>query len=278
MSGMIFRLGEKKYRVESDWAEGASRQYINNVSAVSSDEEGYIYVLQRSDPFMLVFNSNGKLVDQWSDVEIKDGHYLEINREGEVYVVERDHHRIIVFNRQGEVLRMVGNQHNPGNTGEPFNHPTDIAFSRRGDFFVSDGYGNAHIHHFNRDGEWINTWGGLGTGEGSLSTPHAVMLDRNERVLVADRENNRVQIFDQSGSYLKELSNVFHPMDICQDREGFIYVTDQVPSLHVFNSDDAFIGRCRTLGTFGHGVAVDVHGDIYIAEMLPDGITKLIGI
>ncbi len=67
-------------------------------------------------------------------------------------------------------------------------------------------------------------------------------------------------------------------MDICQDREGFIYVTDQVPSLHVFNSDDAFIGRCRTLGTFGHGVAVDVHGDIYIAEMLPDGIAKLIGI
>ncbi|WP_271398400.1 arylamine N-acetyltransferase [Salinicoccus roseus] len=65
-----------------------------------------IYVLQRSDPFMLVFNSNGKLVDQWGKDGIKDAHYLEINQEGEVHVVERDRHRIIVFNKRGEILRI----------------------------------------------------------------------------------------------------------------------------------------------------------------------------
>src|SRR5699024_5494911 len=105
---------------------------------------------------------------------------------------------------------------------------------------VSDGYGNAHVHHYNKSEALINTWGGLGTEAGRFITPHAVLVDLKGRVLVTDRENNRVQIFDQSGNYLKELNNVFHPMDICQDKDGFIYVTDQVPSLHVFTPEDEF--------------------------------------
>lgn len=227
---------------------------------------------------MLVFTLDGNLINQWSSEEITDGHYLGISPEGEVFVVERDHHRIVVFNKQGEIKRIIGDKYNPGNIGEPFNHPSGISFSKNGDFFVSDGYGNTHVHHFNRSEEHIHTWGKLGTEEGSFITPHAVLVDQQERVLITDRENNRVQIFDSKGNYTKELSNVYHPMDIHQDRDGFIYVTDQVPSLHVFNPDDEFVGRCRTFGTFGHGLTVDEHGDIYIAEMLPDGLTKLINI
>lgn len=277
MTDMIFRLGGKTYKVDSNWGDDA-KQYINNVSAVSSDRDGFIYVLQRSDPFMLIFNTYGKLMDQWHNKEITDAHYLEISPDGEVFIVERDHHRIVVFNKQGEMLRMIGDKYNPGNIGEPFNHPSDISFTNDGDFFVSDGYGNTHVHHFDKSEEHINTWGQSGTEAGSFITPHAVLVDQKERVLVTDRENNRVQIFDRSGKYLKDLPNVFHPMDICQDKDGFIYVTDQVPSLHMFNPDDECVGRCRTFGTFGHGVTVDEHGDIYIAEMLPDGLTKMTGV
>ncbi|CAM4181502.1 SdiA-regulated domain-containing protein [Lacicoccus alkaliphilus] len=276
MSDMVFRLGKKKYRVDSGWAEGVA-QYIKNVSAVSYNEE-YIYVLQRSDPFMLVLTTEGELVDRWHDEAVRDAHYLEVSPDGEVYVVERDRHRVLVFNKQGELLRTMGGETEPGDVGEPFNHPSDIAFSKEGDIFVADGYGNAHVHHFNDAGDLLNTWGGLGTEQGRFMTPHAILVDQTERVLVTDRENNRVQIFSRDGSYLKELNNVFHPMDICEDDEGFIYVTDQVPSLHVFNTAGGFIGRCRTLGTFGHGITVDAQGDIYIAEMLPDGLTKLTGL
>lgn len=275
MTNQVFGLGNKKYKVDSEWVEDKATHYLRNITAVSNDDEGYVYVLQRSDPFMLIFSADGKMVNQWRNKEITDAHYMEVSPEGEVFVVERDHHRIVVFNKQGEILRIIGGENNPGNTGEPFNHPTDIAFSKDRDMFVSDGYGNTHVHHFNKAGELLHTWGRIGSEEGSFITPHSILVDQKERVLVADRENNRVQIFDQNGTYLKELSNVFHPMDIYQDNEGFIYVTDQVPALHVFNADDEFIGRCRTFGTFGHGLTVDKDGDIYIAEMLPDGLTKL---
>lgn len=274
MTDKVFRLGDRRYKVDSGWADDA-KQYINNVSAVSSDKGGYIYLLQRSDPFMLIFNTDGKLVDQWSNKEITDAHYLDFSPKGEVFVVERDNHRIVVFSRQGEMLRIIGDKFNPGNIGRPFNHPSDISFTKQGDFFVSDGYGNTHVHHFNQSEQLLNTWGRPGTDIGSFITPHAVLADQKERILVTDRENNRVQIFDKRGNYLKELSNVFHPMDICQDKDGFIYVTDQVPSLHIFGPDDEFAGRCRTFGTFGHGVTVDEQGDIYIAEMVPDGLTKM---
>lgn len=275
MDYQVFGLGDRKYRVDSQWAEDKATHYLKNITAVSNDDEGHIYLLQRSDPFMLIFNAEGKMVNQWRNKEITDAHYVEISPAGEVFVVERDHHRIIVFNKEGEILRMMGDENNPGNTGEPFNHPTDIAFSKDKDMFVSDGYGNTHIHHFNASGELVKTWGQIGSEAGSFITPHSILVDQKDRVLVTDRENNRVQIFDQNGKYLKELSNVYHPMDIYQDKDGFIYVTDQVPALHVFNSEDEFIGRCRTFGTYGHGLTVDKYGDIYIAEMLPDGLTKL---
>src|SRR5699024_12739963 len=101
MTDKVFRLGDRRYKVDSGWADDA-KQYINNVSAVSSDKGGYIYLLQRSDPFMLIFNTDGKLVDQWSNKEITDAHYLDFSPKGEVFVVERDNHRIVVFSRQGE--------------------------------------------------------------------------------------------------------------------------------------------------------------------------------
>src|SRR5690625_2588561 len=202
MSDMVFRLGKKKYRVDSSWAEDAA-QYIKNVSAVSYND-GYIYVLQRSDPFMLVFTTGGELVDRWHDEAVTDAHYLEVGPGGEVNVVERDRHRILVFDKEGGLLRTMDGETEPGDVGEPFNHPSDVAFSKDGDIFVADGYGNAHVHHFSKTGELLHTWGGLGTEAGRFMTPHATLVDQKERVLVTDRENNRVQIFDQDGTYLKE--------------------------------------------------------------------------
>src|SRR5699024_10710360 len=136
MTDKVFRLGDRRYKADSGWADDA-KQYINNVSAVSSDKGGDIYLLQRSDPFMLIFNTDGKLVYQWSNKDITDTHYLDFSQKGEVFVVERDNHRIDVFSRQGEMLSIIGDKYNPGNIGRPFNHPSDISFTKQEDFFVS---------------------------------------------------------------------------------------------------------------------------------------------
>lgn len=169
----------------------------------------------------------------------------------------------------------MSDKNNPGNTGELFNHPTDIGFTNDNEMFVSDGYGNTHVHHFNDSGELVKIWREIGSEQGSFITPHSILVDQKDRMLVTGRENNRVQIFDQNGNYLKKLSNVYHPMDMYQDKYGLIYVTEQVLALHLFNTNDEFIGRCRTFGTFGDGLTVDKYDDIYIAEMLPNKLTKL---
>lgn len=272
----VFRLGDNKYQVKRDWIQLPQSKTLKNISAISADNNGHVYVLQRSNPFMLVFSNQGELVDEWFNETVSDGHYFRITADGRVCVVDRNHHRIVIFNRSGEILQIIGDQQNPGGLGVPFNHPTDVTATENGDFFVSDGYGNFSVHHLNSSGELINTWGRPGKGEGEFTTPHSILADQQNRVLVVDRENNRVQIFNQSGKYLGELNNLNGPMNIYEDKEGFLYVTDQTPALVLFNPSGELLGRFLTVGTVGHGVSVDKNGDIYIAEMFHDMIIKFI--
>lgn len=86
--------------------------------------------------------------------------------------------------------------------GGPFNLPTDIDLTPAGEIFVTDGYGNARVHKFAADGTHLLFWGEPGTGPGEFNLPHAVWVARDGRVLVADRENDRVQVFDQNGKLL----------------------------------------------------------------------------
>lgn len=272
----VFGLGDNKYQVERQWAQLPQARSLNNISAISTDNNGHIYVLQRDDPFMLVFSYDGDLVNEWFDETLIDGHYFSITSDGRVFVVDRDHHRIVIYNDSGTVHQVIGDFQHPGVLGAPFNHPTDVAITINGDIFVSDGYGNFCVHRLNATGKLINSWGKPGKGRGEFSTPHAIFVDQQDRVLVADRENNRIQLFNQDGSYLGEIKDLYHPMDIFEDKDGFIYVTDQTPTLNMFSPKGELIGRCRTFGTYGHGVTVDQNGDIYIAEMFPDCITKLV--
>ncbi|MEH7122329.1 hypothetical protein V7127_03670 [Bacillus sp. JJ1773] len=272
----IFTLGDKKYQAKRDWIQLPKDKSLNNISGISTDNKGRIYVLQRSNPFMLIFSKDGELVDEWFDETLSDGHYFRITVDGRVCVVDRNHHRIVIFNSSGEILQVIGDQENPGGLGVPFNHPTDVTVNDNGDFFVSDGYGNFSVHHLNSSGELINTWGIPGKGEGEFTVPHSVLIDQQDRVLVADRENNRVQIFNQKGEYLDEIKNLYRPMSIYEDKDGFFYVTDQSPTLSLLSPNGELLGRFLTLGTIGHGVTVDENGDIYIAEMFQDMIIKFI--
>lgn len=132
------------------------------------------------------------------------------------------------------------------------------------------------VHQFTADGKHIGSWGKPGSGPGEFTTPHAVWVNSSDRVLVADRENNRVQIFDLGGGYLTEWRDLYHPMDIYGTATGSILVTDQVPRLSMFAADGTLIGRCRPALNGAHGVSGDEYGNIFLAEMIPSRITKLV--
>lgn len=275
----VFGLGERKYNVESKWIklpEGKSFYDVSDVLSVSVGSNDLIYVLQRADPYIQIFSLDGNLVNEWSDKTMTDGHYIRSTLDRRLFVVDRNHHRIVIIDEQGQVIQTIGDSQNPGLLGEPFNHPTDVAFADNGDIYVSDGYGNSHVHHFNSNGEFIKSWGNPGNGKGEFLTPHSILIDDHNQVLVADRDNNRVQFFNLNGEYISEIRNFFHPMKIFKDNNGFIYITDQTPSLSLFSPDGTFIGKFKTLGLYGHGVTVDKYGNIYVAEQFVDRIIKFV--
>jgi peptidylglycine monooxygenase len=95
------------------------------------------------------------------------------------------------------------------------------------------------------------------------------------RVVVGDRENDRIQFFDEKGRYLSERGGFYHPMSIFADSEQNIYVSDQVPRLVAISSKDHAVSMCRPVLNWSHGIYGDSKGNIYCSESRPNRITRL---
>jgi len=161
--------------------------------------------------------------------------------------------------------------------GEPFNRCTHVAFSPKGEIYVSDGYGNSRVHKYSPDGKLLLSWGESGSDPGQFNIVHNIVTDKDGWVYVADRENNRVQVFSDEGEYLGEWQDLYHPMDIWEDASGTTLVTDQIPRLSAFDSNGVLVGRCRPVLYGAHGVWGDAAGNLFLAEHPPmDRITRLV--
>ena len=150
-----------------------------------------------------------------------------------------------------------------------------MTFAPNGDIFVADGYVNSRVIKFNKDGEYLTHWGRKGTGDGEFDLVHDVALDTQGRVYVADRSNQRVQIFDQSGKFLGKWTNVGSPWGLYFVKsENALYMCDGVNQRIVkLNLDGQVLGVLSSYGKvqgkldFPHYVAVDSSGAIYVAEI-----------
>lgn len=269
-------LGEHTYRVERPWGKLPTTMSLSYVSAVAVDSHGHVYLSQRSDPPIVVFDRDGAFVGAWGSGAIVDPHGMYIGPDDHVWVVDRDAHQIVKFDARGEICLTLGQRHS-ARFQKPFNHPAGVAVDADGDVYVADGYGNSMVHRFSRAGEWKTSWGVPGDGPGEFSTPHAVRVGRNGHVLICDRENNRLQFFSTAGEYIGEWSDLYHPMDVHIDSAGNVYVSDQIPRLSMFSAGGQLVGRCRPALYGAHGIWIDTTGDIYLAEVSPmDRLTKLV--
>jgi streptogramin lyase len=223
---------------------------------------------------VLIFTPDGALADRWSMPDVVAGHYIRASSSGRLFLADFDGHRIFILSEDGRCERILGERDRP-RFGEPFNHPADAVEAPDGEIFVADGYGNSCVHRFAADGTLLATWGRPGCGALEFSTPHAVAVDRAGRLLVGDRENNRVQILDRAGGWIGEISGLYKPMAVEPTPDGAVLVTDQTPRLSHFSPDGELVGRCRTFGTVGHGLGLAPDGSIFVAEMGPDMLTRL---
>ena len=214
-------------------------------------------------------------------------------------------HRAIKFDPDGKVLMILGKGGVAGNPPDLLTEPLDVVTAANGDIFVSEGHcgQNANpgpncigrISKFDRNGTFVKSWGRMGTGVGEFRTPHALALDSRGRVVVADRGNHRLQIFDQDGMFLEQIQKFGRTSDLYIDPNDLVYAIDsesndrnhpgwkkgvRVGSLH----DDRiqfFVPGHQTdnpAGTAGEGIALDAAGNIYAAENGLRSVTKYVKI
>jgi hypothetical protein len=268
-------LGAQRYRVERPWGKLPPALSYAGIADVTVMSSGRVAVLLRSDPAVLVFEPDGSLMDRWSMPDVVAGHYIRACASGRLFLSDFDGHRIFILTESGRLERILGERDRP-RFGAPFNHPADAVEAPDGEIFVADGYGNSCVHRFAADGTWLATWGRPGREALEFSTPHAIAVDRAGRLLIGDRENNRMQILERDGRWLGEIGGVYKPMAVEPTPDGGVLVTDQTPRLSLFSAEGELIGRCRTFGTVGHGLGLAPDGSIFVAEMSPDMLTRLL--
>ncbi len=293
-------VADIRYELVEDWPQFE----IKGVAAdVSGDSVGRIYTVVR-DPkadgsfndispgtgHMLVLDRDGTLLETREEGKLSSPHGLWINRENEIFHADCGHHTVVRYSQAGEVLLTLGVKGRTGEPGEPFNMCTRATQSRTGDIFVSDGYGQNRVHRFSSDGEYIlsfgsgdpvfiqawrdgNVTGSAGTGPGEFNLPHHVLVDDDDNVYVMDRTNNRCQIFDIDGNYLREWSDVYGPNDAVIDSAGIMHIVG-ARGLELRMLDGGLVGRWGEKGegpghfkNSPHGVFIDDEDSLFIAEV-----------
>lgn len=276
---MKFGSGKYTYEVQEGWGKLPEGWTFGWIPAIAVDSQDRIYVYSRSKHPMVVFDSEGNFLASWGEDILKDSHGIFIDAEDNIYCVERNTHVVHKFNKDWELLMTLGTPDKPGAEGEPFNLPTDLALGPNGEMFISDGYGNSRVHKYSPDGELIMSWGKPGTGPGEFNLPHCVWVDSRNRVMIADRQNNRIQLFTLDGEYITEWGDLCHPDDIFIDSDDIVYVAELDQRVTIMTLDGEVLSQwgsergSSVPGEFfacPHAIWTDSRGDLYVGEVQAD--------
>ena len=201
---------------------------LGMVSWVTSAADGTVYLLQRGDKAdpVIAIDRNGKVLRSWGKGLYVMPHAIRVDPQGNVWTTDAASSHVIKFSPQGKVLLdlVVGGQPTPCRNN--FCSTTDIAFAANGHLFIADGYANARVLEYTADGTKLREWGTSGTGPGQFVLPHSIQIDRAGVVYVADRENGRVQRFDQTGRFLGEWAGYGKTFGLKADG-GFMWLATQ---------------------------------------------------
>lgn len=285
-----------------NWGNVPTEWDVRVVAGVGIDSHDRIYVLTRGKPSIIEMNKDGEILGHWGDDIFTRPHGICITEDA-IYGVDDHAHVAIKFDKNRQPLITLGTKNQPSDTGYsadyktveraagPFNRPTGVAIAKSGDIYITDGYGNARVHVFAPDGKLKFSWGKPGKDPGEFNLPHGILIDSDERVYVADRGNDRIQIFDLSGKYLEEWHGFIRPAAMCIGPDGNMYVAEckrcssytgapsrvTVVSMHgeILTRLDAGDFYDESLGHHtAHSICVDSEGSIYVGEVgkkIPEG-------
>ncbi len=208
--------GAHTYRWVKDWgALDGGAPLGNTHGCIAHDSKGRIFVNTDTERAVMIFDASGKLLKTWGKDFAGGLHGMQIVKEGAnefVYVAHTARHEVAKCTLDGDVLWSVGWPQTAGiyEKQEQYN-PTSIAVLEDGSFFVADGYGLSWIHKYDKDHKYLKSFAGPGSEPGKCRTPHGLLLDTRVSppvLLVADRENGRLQTFDLEGKHLSVISGM----------------------------------------------------------------------
>ena len=250
-------------------------------SQVSTTPEGQIVVLRRANPFFVVMTPAGDVVRTWGENLFKVAHGLRIDRKGFLWVTDNTDNFVQKYSPDGKLLLTLGQRGVAGGNDSKtnFDGPADVFVLPDGDILVADGYRNSRVVRFASDGSFKSIIGGTkGSEPGQFNVPHAVVADSRGRVIVADAENSRIQVFDQSGKFLEQWT------DFTAKPRGSMYITPD-DTLYVSHVDSESISimkngkvieRVTGVGGRPHGVTLDQQGNIYVANPASRSVKKIV--
>ena len=272
--------GKYTYRLIENWAKLPAGETFAHVSAIAVDSQDQVYVFQRKDPPVVVFDRDGNYQGCWGIGAFRNPHGIYI-ADDVVYLTDREDSVCLTYTLDGRPLQVLGKRGVHSDTGcerpgevvpraaGPFNYPTEIVPAPSGELYVSDGYRNARIHRFTDDGRLLNSWGEPGKKEpNQFHLPHSLVVDKSNTVYVCDRENNRIQVFSADGHYQAMWVDLRRPLDISIDPDGLFCISEGgvsglSPRISLMDNLGTVMARWDSLSA--HGSWIDGHGDIYLA-------------
>jgi DNA-binding beta-propeller fold protein YncE len=290
------------FEVAPEWGRVPKGFELGEVAAVAVDRDDNVYAFNRGPHPMVVFDPEGNFVGSWGEGLFVRPHGLQMSSSGDLFCTDEGAHVVRRCTLEGEVKMTLGE---PGvasgfHSGEPFNRCTHTAESPDGSIYVSDGYGNARIHKYSSDAQYLFSWGRSGTGPGEFNLPHNIACDENGLVYVADRENHRIQVFDGDGRFQEQWHDLHRPSAIFLERSTppVMYVAEigpylggnlgwpnlgprisvlGIPGGAVLSraSQDASLAAGSDALVSPHGIAMDSRGDLYIADVAHTGWSSL---
>jgi sugar lactone lactonase YvrE len=285
-----------RFELVPGWGAGLPDLRARDVSDLTVGPGDEVHLLFRDPSSVVVAGADGGLRRTIATAGLTRPHGVAAD-ERHVYVVDEGAHAVRVFEPDGTAAGLIGG--GPSDPDfplgglhveritrgrPPFTRPTRMAIAPWGDLYVSDGYGNARIHRFAPDGRHVASWGEPGTGPGEFRIPHAILVDGVERVIVCDRENDRIQVFDRHGSQIETWTGIQRPNAIVADPGGGYIVAEgrlaggRPSGIAIIDADGRVVGRFGDDGrtfTSAHGLAIDGRGDLYVAECLASQIASV---
>jgi peptidylamidoglycolate lyase len=292
-----------------DWPRLPAGVEMGEAAGVAVDVNGHVMVFHRpgrgfdtaatellKDPAVLEIDpQSGRLLNSWGANTFLVPHGITIDQANNVFLTDVALQQVFKFSHDGKLLFSVGEPRVGKWDATHFNQPTDIAIRVDGSFYVSDGYVNSRVATFDSHGKWLREWGKKGAGHGEFSNPHGLtFVTGNTDVIVADRENSRLQLFDRNGVFkrewigAKDAATTGRVFSVATDADGSLYVGIRRADYDTAHTGVLKLDRdWKIVAAIGfdqpgdpvfnavHDLAVGRDGSIYVAETRTKRVVKL---